>query len=95
MRHRGTGPRGEYHAIDDSTIPAVLAELGRELQDLLGWVSQTPELDLGTAETETFARLRTIGTPCWKPASPPAPRPNGGGNSAVAGGPECTSTGIG
>jgi len=42
-------------------FPAVLADLGRELQDLLGWVSQTPELDLGTAETETLARLRTIG----------------------------------
>ncbi len=48
--------------MDDSTFPAVLADLGRELQDLLGWVSQTPELDLGTAETETLARLRTIGT---------------------------------
>jgi hypothetical protein len=48
--------------MDDSTFPAVLAELGHELQDLLEWLGQTPDLDLGTAETTTLARLRTVGS---------------------------------
>lgn len=47
--------------MDDSTFPAVLAELGHDLQNLLGWVATTPDLDLGTAETETLCRLRALG----------------------------------
>ncbi len=48
--------------MDDSTFPAELADLCADLQALLGWLSQTPDLDLGTAETETLTRLRGIGT---------------------------------
>lgn len=47
--------------MDDSMFPAVLADLGRELQELLDWLGQSPELDLGAAETETLARVRRIG----------------------------------
>ncbi len=47
--------------MDDSTFPAVLADICHELQDLLGWLGHTSDLDLGTAETETLARVRTIG----------------------------------
>lgn len=47
--------------MDDSTIPAVLAELGGELAAMLNWLRVTPELDLGTAETAVLDRVRTIG----------------------------------
>jgi len=47
--------------MDDSTCPAVLAEVSREVQELLDWVRTCPDLDLGTAETTTLARLRSIG----------------------------------
>jgi hypothetical protein len=47
--------------MDDSTFPAVLADVCQDLTDLLGWLGQTPDLDLGTAETETLARVRRIG----------------------------------
>lgn len=47
--------------MDDSTFPAVLAEIGHELEDLLEWVEHTPDLDLDAAETKTLACLRTIG----------------------------------
>jgi hypothetical protein len=47
--------------MDDSTFPAVLDALRAELADLLAWVSTTPDLDLGTAETETLRRVRAIG----------------------------------
>jgi hypothetical protein len=47
--------------MDDSTFPAVLDALRAELADLLHWVGTTPELDLGTAETETLRRVRAVG----------------------------------
>jgi len=47
--------------MDDSTFPAVLADVCHDLQDLLDWLGQGPALDLGTAETETLSRVRTIG----------------------------------
>ena len=47
--------------MDDSTFPAVLTDVDRDLRTLLEWVATIPELDLGTAETRVLARLRTIG----------------------------------
>lgn len=47
--------------MDDSTISAVLAEVQAELAELMRWLVQTPELDLGMAETATLARVRTVG----------------------------------
>ena len=47
--------------MDDSTFPAVLEELHRELSDLAEWLRDAPDLNLARAETETRDRLRTIG----------------------------------
>ena len=48
-------------AVDDSTRPALLAALAGELATLLGWVEQTPELDLATAERRVRDGVRVIG----------------------------------
>jgi hypothetical protein len=47
--------------MDDSTFPAVLAELHQHLIGLADWLRDTPELDLATAEITTLARVRDIG----------------------------------
>lgn len=47
--------------MDDSTIPAVLTDLMAELTTLLAWLGQTPDLDLGTAESQTLAVMREVG----------------------------------
>ncbi|MDQ3702252.1 MAG: ISKra4 family transposase, partial [Chloroflexota bacterium] len=47
--------------MDDSTIPAVLTEVQAAVAALVSWLTQTPDLDLATAETVTLARLRTVG----------------------------------
>ncbi|HEV2106834.1 MAG TPA: hypothetical protein VGR16_01080 [Thermomicrobiales bacterium] len=47
--------------MDGSKIPAVLAEAQAELAELMRWLVQTPELDVGMAETATLARVRTVG----------------------------------
>lgn len=48
--------------MDDSTLPAVLAELQQELTDLACWLRVTPDLDLATAETTMLERLRDLGS---------------------------------
>jgi len=47
--------------MDDSTIPAVLAEVGRDLDELLGWVAETPNLALATAEMAILTAVRSLG----------------------------------
>lgn len=47
--------------MDNSTIPAVLDTLHAELADLITMLADTPELDLGTAETATLIAMRQIG----------------------------------
>lgn len=47
--------------MDDSTFPAVLAEVQTEVSELVAWLCETPDLDLATAETETLNRMRAVG----------------------------------
>lgn len=70
--------------MDDSTFPAVLAELHQELTDVGRWLRDTPDLDLATAETKTLACIRTIGA--RRLAAGIAAR----GTGAVDGGRTCT-----
>ena len=47
--------------MDDSTRPAVLAELHAEVTALLGWVAEAADLDLATAERRVRDGLRALG----------------------------------
>lgn len=63
--------------MDDSTFSAVLSDLGQTLQELLTWLEQTPDLDLGTAETETLGRVRQIGARLLESGLAARPAPDG------------------
>jgi hypothetical protein len=47
--------------MDDSTFPAVLAEVHDELNRVANWLRETPNLTLDRAEGETLTRVRAIG----------------------------------
>lgn len=63
--------------MDDSTIPAVLAESLADLADLVSWLGTTPDLDLGAAEAEVLDRVRAIGARLLQTGLAARPAPDG------------------